>query len=95
MSVESKCVNCSKWSYSSGMIEDRCLHCGEYIDPQRFLNTNKKLTDQLIEKQSNKLFILENDNWITIMLKKTLFYLQISFISLVSFIIWLISLVAI
>ena len=33
---EIKCPHCGKWTMWKGQVDDRCLYCNEFLEPNRF-----------------------------------------------------------
>jgi hypothetical protein len=39
---EIKCPHCGEWTTWNSRIDDKCLHCGGYLDPHRFSHAEEK-----------------------------------------------------
>lgn len=92
MKVQSKCWNCSEWTENSGKMEDSCHFCGELLHKTHFDNQNKKLTNELIDKQNSWLVIRDDDSWTMRILKRTGLLIQFIFVTFASFVLWLVTL---
>ena len=92
-----KCPNCGKWSEWNQKPTDTCVHCGQLLNPEGYERQEKK--QKIKEEEKNRLKI----NLITIDPNEP-FYLkgpkylvraiQVSFVAVVSFLIWLIVAIA-
>ncbi|QJD94518.1 hypothetical protein HH214_00845 [Mucilaginibacter robiniae] len=98
---EIKCPHCKEWTLWRGGVDDRCLYCGGYIDPQRFSREiEKKIRAEVVEEK-DIFFIKPNDGWLRRKTKQFLnamrwyvYYFQIVFFVFVSLLLVLISLLA-
>jgi rRNA maturation protein Nop10 len=39
---EIKCPGCGKWTLWTGKVDDKCIHCGEFLEPERFSREAEK-----------------------------------------------------
>ncbi len=98
---EIKCPNCGEWTLWTGHIDDRCLHCNGFLEPQRFSREVEKKIRKEVIKENDYLFIKPGDSEFKRHLKCFLnsirwiaFYIQIVFFLFISFVIVLISIIA-
>ena len=84
-----------------GDVDDRCLYCAEFLEPQRFSREVEKKVNRELLKENDYLFIKPGDNGFTRWVKTGLnstrwlaFYLQIAFFMFVTALLVLISLMA-
>ncbi|MBS1521876.1 MAG: hypothetical protein JST50_12815 [Bacteroidetes bacterium] len=55
---EIKCPHCGKWTLWKGEVDDRCLYCYTFLEPQRFSREiEKKIVTQV--KKDNDYFALK------------------------------------
>jgi len=98
---EIKCPHCGEWTMWAGGVDDRCLYCAEFLEPQRFSReVEKKINNELL-KENDYLFIKPGDGAFTRWYKSSLnfirwifFYVQILFFLFVTLLLVLISLFA-
>jgi hypothetical protein len=84
-----------------GDLDDRCLFCGEFLEPQRFSReVEKKVNKQLLE-ENDYLFVRPGDSPFTRKVKKFFnsvrwiaYYLQIAFFLFVTALLVILSLFA-
>jgi hypothetical protein len=98
---EIKCPGCGEWTLWEGNVDDRCLYCGEFLEPQRFsrevekkiINEVKKENDYFALKPSDGTFkrrikvFLNSFRWMV-------FYLEIAFFIFITLLLVLLSLMA-
>ncbi|RYF85662.1 MAG: hypothetical protein EOO03_12930 [Chitinophagaceae bacterium] len=92
-----KCPHCGQWSAWSQQPDDTCTYCGQRLDPQAFANQQRdktaeakdknRFTIDLIEIDPNEPFYLRGPKYLVRAI-------QISFVAIVSFLIWLVVLIA-
>src|SRR5271157_2873174 len=88
---EIKCAHCGEWTMWTGGIDDRCLNCNEFLEPQRFSReVEKKIGKQLL-KENDYFFIKPTDGLFKRSIKLLLnslrwwvYYLQILFFIFIS-----------
>ena len=98
---EIKCPHCGEWTMWQGDLDDRCLFCGEFLEPQRFSReVEKRINKQLLE-ESDYLFVRPGDRQFTRLYKRSLnsirwmaYYLQIAFFLFVTMLLVILSLFA-
>jgi hypothetical protein len=98
---EIKCPHCGEWTLWTGGIDDRCLYCGEFLEPQRFSREVEKKIRQQVTKENDYFFIKPGDGLIIRGAKRFLnfarwwaYYLQIALFIFVTLILVLLSLFA-
>ncbi|MBC7744057.1 MAG: hypothetical protein H7096_03060 [Flavobacterium sp.] len=96
---EIKCSVCKKWSVWDGGINDRCTHCGSFLDKEAFTNKIEKNIREQFRTDSDWTIIKPEDGRVlkgvkrtALFLRKMLYYFQIAFLAFISFLLWLISL---
>jgi hypothetical protein len=99
---EIKCPHCGEWTLWNGQIDDRCLYCGEFLEPQRFSREVEKKINKELLKENDYLFIKPGDGPFKRRFKLFLnslrwmaFYLQIAFFLFISMLLVLISLISV
>jgi hypothetical protein len=85
-----------------GEVDDRCLYCGEFLEPQRFSREVEKKVNRELLKENDYLFIKPGDGDFIRWLKTGLnsarwfaYYLQIAFFIFVTGLLVLVSLFAV
>jgi phage FluMu protein Com len=96
---EIKCPHCKQWTLWNGNINDRCQHCGVFLEKEAFSDEIEKKIKKQVALENDPFIIKENDSpaiklakRILVFLRKLLYYFQIAFVAFISFILWLISL---
>ena len=97
---EIKCPHCGEWTLWAGGIDDRCLYCDGFLEPQRFSREVEKKIRREVIKENDYFFIRPADSDITRqgkvffnLVRWVAFYLQIAFFFFISLILVLISLI--
>jgi hypothetical protein len=98
---EIKCPNCGEWTLWNGDIDDRCLYCDEFLEPQRFSREVEKKINQDLLKENDYFFIKPTDGLIKRGCKRILnrlrwlaYYVQIAFFIFVTLLLVLLSIIA-
>ena len=98
---EIKCPHCGKWTMWTGGIDDRCLYCDEFLEPQRFSREVEKKIGRELTKENDYFFIKPADGPIKREIKRFFnslrwwaYYLQIAFFVFISLLLVLLSLFA-
>lgn len=98
---EIKCPHCGEWTLWNGDIDDRCLFCDEFLEPQRFSREVEKKINQDLLKENDYFFIKPTDGLIKRLFKRFLnqlrwfaYYVQIAFFIFVTFLLVLLSIIA-
>jgi hypothetical protein len=98
---EIKCPHCGKWTMWNGDVDDRCLYCGEFLEPQRFSReVERKISTELL-KENDYFFVKPGDgtfkrwckqflNW----LRWWAYYVQIAFFIFITLLLVLLSIFA-
>lgn len=58
---EIKCPHCRQWTTWQGGVDDRCLHCGEFIEPNRFSREVEKRVNRQLLKEDGYLHTKPTD----------------------------------
>lgn len=98
---EIKCPHCGEWTMWEGKVDDRCINCGEFLEPKRFsVEVEKKINDAL-KKEDDYFAIKPTDGPFQREIKSflnslrwTAYYLQIALFAFVTIILLLLSLFA-
>jgi len=84
---EIKCNNCGEWSVWSQQESDKCVHCGEVLRPVS--DEEKDKIKKRLEVEYVKVHINEDDNIFVKLFKHVFNFVQMIFIAIISFLIWL------
>ena len=98
---EIKCPHCGEWTMWNGLVDDRCLFCDEFLEPQRFSReVEKKISKELL-KENDYFFIKPEDGPIKRWCKSFLnlvrwwaYYVQVLFFIFVTLLLVLLSIFA-
>jgi hypothetical protein len=97
---EIKCPHCREWTMWNGDVDDRCLNCGEFIEPQRFSREIEKKINTELLKENDYFFIKTTDGPLRRGFKHFLnslrwmaYYVQIIFFLFVTLLLVLLSLI--
>ena len=94
---QKKCPTCKKWSEWHLNITDRCQHCNALLDADSVQRQAKREEDERKASEKFQLTLIEihpTDSSFTKFYKRIIQAFQIAFIATLSFIIWLITLLA-
>lgn len=98
---EVKCPHCREWTLWRGHIDDRCLYCGSFLDPQRFSREVEKKIRREVVTENDLFYIGPHDGPVRRYLKQRLngmrwllYYVQLVFVTFISLIMLLLSLLA-
>lgn len=88
---QKKCPNCGEWSIWTNKYEDRCEHCGEILSPVELERKEKFTQEQDRQEKEWMFYINPQDSSIVRFFKKSgnLFYTV--FITIMTFIMWLVA----
>jgi len=99
---EIKCPHCGEWTLWKGGIDDRCLYCNGFLEPQRFSREVEKKVNMELLKENDYLFINPGDGSFTRWYKSTLnsvrwmvYYVQLAFFLFATVLLVLLSLMAV
>ena len=90
-----KCRHCGQWSVHQRQPNDRCEHCHELLDPDA--SSQAEALQQAWNWQMPKVMLIpvpSSDPWPLQMLKYVVRGGQLLFIATLSFIVWLVTVVA-
>ncbi|MFI5136900.1 MAG: hypothetical protein ACHQIM_03675 [Sphingobacteriales bacterium] len=97
---EIKCPHCGEWTLWNGDVDDRCLFCGEFLEPKRFSREVEKQVNRELLKENDYFFIKPGDGDLTRWFKSILnqvrwlaYYVQIAFFIFVTLLLVLLSLI--
>jgi hypothetical protein len=95
---EIKCPHCGEWTMWNGLVDDRCLNCGEFLEPQRFSREIEKKISRELLKENDYFFIKPEDGAFKRWGKRFLnvlrwwaYYIQIAFFIFVTTLLVLLS----
>jgi hypothetical protein len=91
-----KCPQCGEWSDWNGEITDCCQHCGALLSDKSSLRAAARVAEQQ-EKKGFELGLIPihpTDSWPVVLAKRLVQAIQISFVAIVSFLLWLLTLLA-
>lgn len=98
---EIKCPHCGKWTLWNGHVDDRCLYCDEFIEPQRFSREVEKRIANEVKKENDYFAIKPGDGPFKRRVKHFLnsfrwamYYLEIAFFIFITLLLVLLSLMA-
>jgi len=98
---EIKCPHCGEWTMWNGQVDDRCLYCDEFLEPQRFSREVEKKINRDLLKESDYFFIKPEDGLFKRWCKRILnlvrwwaYYVQILFFIFVTILLVLLSIFA-
>lgn len=97
MSATKKCPNCGQWSRWTQNPTDRCEHCNSVLDPVAVARQQAREERKLAEDEHLSIKFIQinpNDPWYKNFFKRIGLGFQIAFVSIISFILWLIALLA-
>ncbi|GGG02942.1 hypothetical protein [Pontibacter amylolyticus] len=97
MSAIRKCPNCGQWSRWTQNPTDRCEHCNSILDPVAVARQQARAERKQEEEERYSIKFIEvnpDDPWYIQFFKRIGLGFQIAFVSIISFFIWLIALLA-
>jgi hypothetical protein len=92
-----KCPRCGQWSEWTGNPTDLCEHCGSILDEKGFIRQVKEEEEEREEKKKFDITLIEiypDDSKPVVFFKRIVQGFQIGFMAILSFILWLIALLA-
>ena len=98
---EIKCPNCGKWTLWNGHIDDRCLYCSEFLEPDRFSREVEQKIIGEVKKENDYFALKSTDGSIKRQIKLffnsfrwAIYYLEIGFFIFITLLLVLLSLIA-
>jgi hypothetical protein len=91
-----KCPQCGEWSDWNGEITDSCQHCGAGLSDKSSLSAAARAAEQQ-EKKGFELGLIPihaTDSWPVVLVKRLVQAIQISFVAILSFLIWFLTMLA-
>ena len=83
---EKKCPHCGEWTLWKGDVDDRCLYCGEFLEPNRFSREVERKIGEEVKKENDYFALKSSDGPIKREIKIflnsfrwMLYYLEIAF----------------
>jgi endogenous inhibitor of DNA gyrase (YacG/DUF329 family) len=92
-----KCPQCGQWSEWTGNAADLCPYCGSILDEKGFIRQVEKEEREAEEKKKFNITFIEiypDDYKLVVFFKREVQGFQIAFVAILSFILWLIALLA-
>lgn len=91
MATDKKCPSCGQWTTWNHQLTDRCTHCNELLD-KRTVEDHQRFETQLKINDENSFFAPKpGDNPFMIAFRKTAWAVHFVYMSIVSFILWLLA----
>jgi methionyl-tRNA synthetase len=97
MKSSRKCPGCGQWSEWNELPDDKCQHCGNTLDPQGLKARQEQEAEALRQKQHLNLALIEiypHDSATTRFGKRIVQAAQLTLMAIISFIIWLVTVLA-
>jgi predicted RNA-binding Zn-ribbon protein involved in translation (DUF1610 family) len=99
MSVsEIKCPHCGEWTMWQGRVDDRCISCGEFIEPNRFSRDVERRINKELKKEDDFFAIKPTDGQLTRWIKAIFnslrwgaYYLQLALFAFITLLLVLLS----
>lgn len=90
------CPRCGQWSEWTGNPTDLCEHCGSILDERGFIRQMKEEEEQADKKRFDitLIEIYPEDSRLVVFFKRIGQGFQLTFMAILSFILWLIALLA-
>ncbi len=99
---EIKCPHCGEWSLWHGQVDDRCLYCDEFLEPQRFSREVEKKINKELLKEYDYFFIKPTDGPVKRLFKRfinsfrwLMYYGQLAFFLFITLILLLIGILSV
>jgi len=89
-----KCTHCGQWSAWNQKPTDTCEHCGALLDDRTLLREAAREAERKRKKGLDIIEIYPSDSFLVKIGKRIGQAIQISFIAIVSFIIWFLTMLA-
>ena len=97
MNATKRCPHCQQWSTWHHQATDRCQHCQGLLDPaahQRLLHQQVREEEESKKINITLIEIFPTDSAFTRFWKRIVQGFQLTFIAILSFLLWLIALLA-
>ncbi len=91
MTSEKKCPDCGQWTTWNHQLNDTCQHCGELLDKRRIQDLNSFENQQKTNDENSFFAIKPGDNSFMIFIRKTGWVINVIYVSIVSFMLWLLA----
>jgi transcription initiation factor TFIIIB Brf1 subunit/transcription initiation factor TFIIB len=94
---QKKCPNCGQWTVWNQSVEDICQHCGAVLDEEGLRRRAQKEEEKEKQAERFNLVMIEiypTDGPFTVFYKRIIQAFQITFMAILSFIIWLVTILA-
>lgn len=98
---EIKCPHCGKWTLWKGEVDDRCLFCDGFLEPQRFSREVERKIASEVKKENDFFALKPTDGKFKRRVKLffnsfrwAVFYLEIAFFIFITLLIVVLSLFA-
>ena len=92
-----KCPSCGQWSNWHQSPDDKCEHCGNYLDPQALKARQQREEEEFRQKKNLNIALIEiypyDSQW-TRFGKRIIQGFQLSLMAIISFIIWVVTILA-
>lgn len=59
---EIKCPHCGEWTMWQGNVDDRCLNCDQFIEPNRFSREVERRVNKQLLKEDGYFFVKPTDS---------------------------------
>ncbi|WP_066839685.1 hypothetical protein [Rufibacter ruber] len=97
MNASKKCPHCGQWSAWNQSPHDRCEHCQGILDPDALARQQAQEERKQEEKERFTVDFIQinpDDPWFTRFFKRIGLGFQLAFVGVVSFLLWLIAVLA-
>jgi len=88
---EIKCQRCGRWNHWENRIFDVCYFCGEFLDIQSIYKEARETERAIHYENTSFLVIRKHDKWYIRIIKKIFAVVNLIFIALVGFMVFLVS----
>jgi hypothetical protein len=89
---ETKCPKCGEWQPTNGKSEAQCVFCDAFLHPDKRMREIEIKKRELVKPFF--IIIKQDDQWYIKIAKFTFNAVQLVFVSIVSFIVWFVTLLA-
>jgi hypothetical protein len=98
---EIKCPHCGEWTMWRDKVDDRCLFCGEFLEPKRFSREIEEKIITQLKKENDYFAVKPTDGPVKRQIKLffnsvrwLVYYLQLALFGFVTLLLLLLSLLA-